>query len=138
MEIIKEIKDDFDMDLIADSGQCFRWDKIKDDTYRVIHREDCLYISRIDENSYLLQCDEDTVAGWEEYLDLDEDYRAIRARIDGSRDPFLDRAAEDQKGIRILRQDPWEMLITFIISQNKNIPASMVITWNTLLPITRL
>ena len=51
------------------------------------------------------------------------DYQKIRKRIDRIEDPFLWEAAEHEKGIRILRQDPWEMLITFIISQNKNIPA---------------
>ncbi len=47
----------------------------------------------------------------------------MRQRINRKQDPFLWKAAEYEKGIRILRQDPWEMLITFIISQNRNIPA---------------
>jgi len=117
-----KIKDDFDMDLIAESGQCFRWDKVDDDTYRVIHGEDCLYLSREGPKTYCFECGEDALGSWEDYLDLGEDYSSIRGRIDADRDPFLHAAAEDQKGIRILRQDPWEMLITFIISQNKNIP----------------
>ena len=116
------IKDDFDLNLIASSGQCFRWGKISGDSYRIIHRSDCLYVSRRNENSYELEYDKDSKTDWEDYLDLTEDYRSIRDRVDGEKDPFLHAAASDQKGIRILRQDPWEMLITFIISQNKNIP----------------
>ena len=56
-------------------------------------------------------------------MDLGESYEVIRRRINREKDEFLYRAAEYEKGIRILNQDPWEMLITFIISQNKNIPA---------------
>ena len=58
-----------------------------------------------------------------DYFDLSEDYQRIRGRIDREKAPFLWQAAEHEKGIRILQQDSWEMLITFIISQNKNIPA---------------
>jgi len=59
---------------------------------------------------------------WRDYFDLDTDYAAIEKTVD-SGDEFLTKAAEYSRGIRILRQDPWEMLITFIISQRKNIPA---------------
>lgn len=122
MKTINIINDDFDMDLIADSGQCFRWEKVRDDTYRIINRSDCLYITDLGEGRYGFEYDENAATDWKEYLDLEEDYAAIRDRIDAGKDPFLHAAAADQKGIRILRQDPWEMLITFIISQNKNIP----------------
>ena len=117
-----EIKDDFDLKLIAESGQCFRWYEMEDGSYRVIHRGDCLYISRIEKDSYLFEYSSDSETDWETYLDLDEDYSRIRRRIDGKKDPFLKEASNDEKGIRILRQDPWEMMISFIISQNKNIP----------------
>lgn len=59
---------------------------------------------------------------WKSYFDLDTSYRQIRNRIP-KKDAFLYGAAAYGKGIRILRQDPWETLITFIISQRKNIPA---------------
>ena len=49
--------------------------------------------------------------------------KGSRSIINQEDDAFLKKAADSEKGIRILRQDPWEMLITFIISQNKNIPA---------------
>ncbi len=59
---------------------------------------------------------------WLPYFDAGRSYEGIRADIEPG-DQFLKRASEFGKGIRILRQDPWEMLVTFIISQRKNIPA---------------
>lgn len=59
---------------------------------------------------------------WFHYFDLETDYSAIRASI-ADEESFLKAASEHGKGIRILRQDPFEMLITFVISQRKNIPA---------------
>jgi N-glycosylase/DNA lyase len=94
-------------------------------TYRILAGNSCLYITELDagQGLYELDCsEEDFSTFWHRYFDLGENYRCIRERIDRARDPFLWEAAEQEKGIRILRQDPWEMLITFIISQNKNIP----------------
>jgi len=61
---------------------------------------------------------------WEKYLSLDTDYAAIRLEMRNNRpnDRTLHEAMEKGSGIRILRQDPWEALCTFIISQNNNIP----------------
>ena len=122
--MIVSIKDDFNMDRIADSGQCFRWNKTGDESYRIIAEDCCLNISHLQEDQYHLDCTETAFEGfWRDYFDLQENYQNIRGRVDPERDPFLWQAMEHEKGIRILRQDPWEMLITFIISQNKNIPA---------------
>ena len=128
--MIVRIADDFDLDMIADSGQCFRWEKKDGLVYRIIAGDRCLYLSAADDDEdrpsecFELDCSQDEFDGfWREYFDLEEDYAAIRGRIDPEEDPFLFRAAEHEKGIRILRQDPWEMLVSFIISQNKNIPA---------------
>ncbi len=122
--MIITIHDDFEPDLIAESGQCFRWEKTEPNTYRILNGSRCLYLTKTDDTHYEFSCDEaEYRAVWQEYFDLQENYNAIRERIDPERDPFLRMAADREKGIRILRQDPWEMLITFIISQNRNIPA---------------
>ena len=126
--MIIRIEDDFDLDRIADSGQCFRWTRQETRsggcTYRILAGGDCLYITDLGDQRYELDCTREQYSRiWQEYLDLREDYRSIRSRIDPGQDPFLWAASEHEKGIRILRQDPWEMLITFIISQNRNIPA---------------
>ena len=122
--MIIQINDDFDLDKIADSGQCFRWIKTGSHTYRILAGKTCLYITSLDDGRYELDCTEDEYGRfWQDYFDLQENYKEIRSRIDAERDPFLWEAAQNEKGIRILRQDSWEMLITFIISQNRNIPA---------------
>ena len=59
---------------------------------------------------------------WKDYFDLETNYRDVRKMIDDS-DPYLKHAAEQGAGIRILRQDPFEMIVTFIISQRRNIPS---------------
>lgn len=122
--VIITIPDDFEPDKIANSGQCFRWHKTGAHSYRIIAGNHCLNITALGDGRFCLDCAEaDFEHFWRDYFDLSEDYRGIRRLIDPEQDPFLWKAAEHEKGIRILRQDPWEMLITFIISQNKNIPA---------------
>ena len=119
-----KIEDDLDLKKIAESGQCFRWTEISPGIYRIIARDKCLRVKTLGENIFVLDCSEaEYKSFWFNYLDLGESYVGIRQRISREKDEFLYNAAEHQKGIRILRQDPWEMLITFIISQNKNIPA---------------
>ena len=122
--MIIQITDDFNPDRIADSGQCFRWEKRDGGSWRIIAGGSCLRVKTLGKDYYELDCTQAEFDGfWKDYFDLREDYQKIRGKIDSGRDPFLWEAAEHEKGIRILRQDPWEMLITFIISQNKNIPA---------------
>ncbi len=66
-------------------------------------------------------CGEEALAYWENYFDLGTDYGRYIAAVDPG-DEYLTRAAEFGSGIRILRQDVWEMIITFVISQQKAIP----------------
>ncbi len=123
-EMLLSVDDDFDLKRIADSGQCFRWERTGEEEYRIIHTDRCLYISRCPDGHFLLDCGEEEFnTVWREYFDLETDYRSIRGRIEKERDPFLYAAAEGEKGIRILRQDPWETAVSFIISQNRSIPA---------------
>lgn len=69
----------------------------------------------------LFECGEAEFPYWEEYFDLKTDYGAYIASID-EKDGYLRSAAEFGSGIRILKQDIWEMIITFVISQQKTIP----------------
>ena len=118
------VEDDLDLKKISDSGQCFRWTEISPDEYQIIVRDKCLRMKTLGESCFDLDCSEEEFKNfWFDYLDLKENYANIRRRISRERDEFLYLAAEHENGIRILRQDPWEMLITFIVSQNKNIPA---------------
>lgn len=122
--MIRQIEDDFDLEKIAGSGQCFRWRQVGENAYRIPHRAFCLTIRSLGGAVFEMDCNEEQFERvWRGYFDLDTDYRAIRGRIDPGEDPFLYRAAQNETGIRILRQDPWETLVSFIISQNRNIPA---------------
>ena len=118
------INDDFDLKKIAESGQCFRWEPLGRESWRIPFRDHCLRAARIGDKTFELDCSEEEYERiWRGYFDLEENYAAIRARIEESADPYLYRAAEIGMGIRILRQDLWETLVSFIISQNRNIPA---------------
>jgi len=109
---------------IADSGQCFRLNKIADHIYCVIAFGKCLYMTVHSESLVEFDCSEAEYNEiWRVYFDMDYDYSQIHSHILEGNDSFLKEAVTFGKGIRILNQDPFEMMISFILSQNKNIPA---------------
>lgn len=127
------IDDDFDLDKIIASGQCFRPRKISDDTYRFVTGQSSVEITDLSKSSASRRKDLQTEINvsctkkewdsvWHRYFDLDTNYRKIRKSIPKD-DEYLRKAADHGAGIRILRQDRFEMLISFIISQRKSIPA---------------
>ena len=116
--------DDFDLALIQESGQCFRISEGPRGTFRILSADRCLLARRLAGSTFDLSCDEDEFRTyWYDYFDLGLDYRAVRAMIDPDRDRYLFSASQAWAGIRILAQDPFETLVSFIISQNRNIPA---------------
>ncbi|MCR5734780.1 MAG: DNA-3-methyladenine glycosylase 2 family protein [Lachnospiraceae bacterium] len=118
-----QISDDFDLQKIDDSGQCFRVKRDKDGSYRFIHLDGVLHIRPEGGQSYEVSCDKKKWHEvWEPYFDLTRNYEKIRALTDDG-DAFMKAAASFGAGIRILKQDPFEMLLTFIISQRRNIPS---------------
>ena len=120
--IIKEIRD-FSISQIADSGQCFRINNLGSGTYSVIAFDKYLEVTDLGDNRFGFSCsEEDFLAVWADYFDLSADYRALKNRIPQD-DAFLTAAAAYGWGMRILRQDPWEITASFIISQRKSIPA---------------
>ena len=127
MEI--RISDDFDLKKIVDSGQCFRPQEVKENLFRFIVGENVLHISKRGENLFEADCTaEDWKRVWKNYFDLQTNYADIRRDITAFAagkpyEKILLDAAEFGKGIRILNQEPFEMLISFIISQRKNIPS---------------
>ncbi len=121
--MIISINDDFDLNKIMNSGQCFRVINVGDDTYRFITGQNILFMRKTADNRYEVSCDKKICNRvWHNYFDLDTDYSAIRGTVPQN-DHFLSTCAEEGAGIRILNQDKWEMLISFIISQRKSIPA---------------
>ena len=127
MEI--RISDDFDLKKIVDSGQCFRPREVEENLFRFIVGENVLHMSKRGENLFAADCSaEDWERVWKNYFDLQTNYASIRRDIANFAagkpyEKILLDAAEFGKGIRILNQEPFEMLISFIISQRKNIPS---------------
>lgn len=116
--------DSFHIQQIADSGQCFRMNRIGDNRYGLIAFSRYIELTQIDQNSIEISCTEEEFSQiWEDYFDLQYDYGQLTANLMKGKDEFLAKAAAYGRGIRILRQEPFEMLISFIISQNKNIPS---------------
>lgn len=121
--MLLEIKDDFDLRKIALSGQCFRVKRFEDGTYRFVTGDSAVYIKDIGDGLFSVSCCmEEWNLVWRKYFDFDRCYSDIFGR-EYKKHPFVDEAMEYGRGLRILRQDPWEMLVTFIISQRKSIPA---------------
>lgn len=120
--MIKQIKN-MDLRQIAESGQCFRMTMTGDKSARVIAGGRVLDIREDGEDRFELSCDDTEYEDyWRAYFDADTDYSVYINAID-KEDGFLTGAAAYGSGIRILRQEPFETLISFIISQRKNIPA---------------
>ncbi len=121
--MVLEIQDDFDPVKIAFSGQCFRVKQFDDGVFRFITGDHVVYLERAGENCFSVSCGGDewrTI--WYDYFDLGRDYKAIYSS-ENKKHGFVRKAMDCGRGIRILKQDPWEMLVTFIISQRKSIPA---------------
>ena len=115
----------FDIDLIFDCGQSFRIVKSSDRSYSGIAFGRAVdFIQENDEITIVGADDNDFENIWKRYLALDLDYSALRNEIVSSRpdDEVLKNAMEYGSGIRLLRQEKWETLCSFIISQNNNIP----------------
>lgn len=113
---------DFHIRKIAESGQCFRLKPTQDGGYALVAYGRVLRLFDTPEGVALDCSGDEFDTLWCDYFDLDTDYASIRTQTDPE-DAFLRRACDYGAGIRMLRQDPWEMLVSFIISQRKSIPA---------------
>ncbi len=121
--MLVDIQDDFDLKKIADSGQCFRVRQFEDGSYRFVTGEHILYIRQKRKGQFAVSCKaEEWEKVWWTYFDLDRCYSDIFEQ-NRDRHPFVREAMMFGRGLRVLRQDPWEMLVSFIISQRKSIPA---------------
>ncbi len=109
----------FNLGLCLDCGQAFRW-TLKDNIWQGVAYGKFLEIEQADNKLIFHNCTEDDFnLIWKNYFDLDLDYEKI---LSSYTDKYLITAIKEYNGIRILRQEPWEALCSFIISQNNNIP----------------
>lgn len=115
--IIKKPKN-FDLYQMYESGQCFRWIPMRFGDYVIpINGKRIEVIC----NQQFLMVHDDDARAVKKYFDLKTNYLEIETEVYHTHDKYLIKCYEFGKGIRILRQDLWETLITFIISQNNNI-----------------
>ena len=120
-DIILRDTRDFDLTHIFDCGQCFRWNKTDENTYAGVAKGKALTISQSgDEVVFHNTTERDFYDVWYNYFDFDTDYGEIKAEL--SKDPVMREAITYGEGIRILNQDLWETIVSFIISASNNIP----------------
>ena len=101
-------------------GQCFRWSEQENGSFTGIAAGRKLTLTQQGNLIMLHGINEQDIPFWENYFDLTTDYSAYIDALSG--DEMLKKACRFSPGIRILRQEPFETLISFIISQNNNIP----------------
>ena len=119
--IIKDIKS-FELKDIFDCGQCFRWNEQEDGSYTGVFGENVLNVSKKN-NEIIFKgiCKENIKQTVEKYFDLNRNYENIKDKL-SKIDENMKKSIEYGRGIRILNQDLWETIISFIISANNNIP----------------
>ena len=110
--------ENFNVKQIADSGQCFRMNQLEDEhTYSLVAYNRLLKLRQVDQETIELSCSKEEYDEiWEDYFDMSYDYNAIIEKVEDGDDEFLKKLCP-MVGIRILRQEPFEVLISFIISQ---------------------
>lgn len=119
--IIEDV-DSFELKDIFDCGQCFRWNIQEDDSYTGVFSNNVINVKK-EQNKIIFTgiCEKDIKSTIEFYFDLNRDYEKIKRQL-SKIDDNMKKSIEYGKGIRILNQDLWETIISFIISANNNIP----------------
>ena len=122
MEIKRIPVRDFDCRQIFECGQAFRWQETADGWWQGIAGGRMVALRNDDSFLYIKGAtSEDIQNYWTQYFDLHRDYNLVKQSF-AKLDAHLAQAVEVGSGIRILRQEPFETLISFIISANNNIP----------------
>lgn len=110
---------DFEPEHIFECGQCFRWNKYENGYIGVVSGR-VAFVYKKDGDVYIEGGKKEDEDYWRKYFDLDRDYGKIKERL--REDEILKEAVEHGYGIRLLNQEPFETLISFIISANNRIP----------------
>ena len=135
---IIENQNSFELKDIFECGQCFRWNEQEDGSYIGVIKNGVVQVKKekkickemngtkeINKTEEIItftgKCDGNLQEIVEKYFDLNRDYEKIKSQLENI-DEYLKTSIEYGKGIRILNQDLWETIISFIISANNNIP----------------
>ena len=121
-EYIVKNQESFELKDIFECGQCFRWDEQEDGSYTGIIQQGVLNVKK-EENRLIFKgnCNVDIKEIVNEYFDLKRDYEEIKNKLSNI-DKYMEESVKYGEGIRILNQDLWETIISFIISANNNLP----------------
>lgn len=124
---------DFSIQQTLECGQCFRFQVVPTaekelEVYLVFSGNLAVLVSQKRER-VRIYCENDQLSYWVRYFDLGRDYGKIKKEL-SIKDKFLEEACSDKGGVRLLQQEPFEMLITFILSQNKQIPHIKILVQN--------
>ena len=121
--LIEGVKN-FKLKQTFECGQCFRFHKISDTNYITVAFERVIELEEDENNIKIYNSNiEDVEKIWIKYFDLERDYSEIKEKL--SEDDLLRKSVEFGPGIRILNQDPFEILISFIVSARNSIPSIM-------------
>ena len=111
-----------DLPTLFSSGQCFRMHPMENGAFLVLSGEQALRVTPLGGGRFRFSCAPSRWPYWQRYFDLETDYDALLSAIPPE-ETYLRQAAQACDGLRILRQEPFETLISFILSQRKSIPA---------------
>lgn len=121
-KVILEGLKNFDIKQILECGQCFRWDKISDTNYIIVAYGRVIEVLQEGDKATIYNSNEEDFNNiWINYFDLERDYDEIKTEL--AKDEILRKSVDFGYGIRILNQDSFEMLISFIISARNSIPS---------------
>ena len=121
-EFLLENYNSFNLRDIFECGQCFRWNIEEDGSYTGVFGRNVLNVKK-QNNAILFKgiCEGDIIPTIIDYFDLERDYELIKSKLERV-DNNMKESIKYGTGIRILNQDLWETIISFIISANNNIP----------------
>ncbi|APH20371.1 DNA-3-methyladenine glycosylase family protein [Clostridium botulinum] len=118
--VIKDVRN-FELAHIFECGQCFRWYKTEEGSYIGVAYGKVIEVEKANNDVILHNATEDDFKNiWAEYFDLYRDYSEIKNIL--SKDEILAKSVEFGHGIRLLKQDSFEIIVSFIISANNRIP----------------
>lgn len=114
----------FDIKQTFECGQCFRWERTEKGTYIGVVQGRVIELEQIGEDITIHNTNKDDFENlWIDYFDLERNYSEIKKIL--SKDELLNKAVEYGHGIRLLNQDPFELVVSFIISARNSIPVIM-------------
>lgn len=118
--VVKDVRN-FELAHIFECGQCFRWNKQDNGNYIGVAFGRVIEVEKNGNDVTLYNTTEEEFKNiWANYFDLYRDYGEIKDIL--SKDPLLEKSVEFGNGIRLLKQEPFELVVSFIISANNRIP----------------